>query len=298
MAPLPALPVPGLRDRLGARGWGPCPGRESRSGYCGHRAGRRVPVACLLDLLPQPLPPPAPAQTFPANPGGWARAPPPRPAVQPSSPRVPAPYSRPRKTLLPGPPSPPPGAPPQLPAPLHLPRSLRLPHPHLFPLCPLSPHLPASHAPTVLGPSPVSPPSALTPLFSAPTTFVLLPSALSPYSPIPPPLPAAPASHFLALGSCPRPPTPSSFSPTATPGVPPPFVSAPAVKPLAGPGHSPVAPASLGSPPRAWLAPPPLSQNCPSESPPLRGVQGCRPLPSTQPGRSKPDRGLGLDRVH
>ena len=71
---------------------------ESRSGSCGHRAGRRVPVACLPDRLPQPLPPPAPAQTFPANLGGWARAPPPSPAFQPSSACVPAPYSRPRKT--------------------------------------------------------------------------------------------------------------------------------------------------------------------------------------------------------
>ncbi|XP_052500512.1 WAS/WASL-interacting protein family member 3-like [Budorcas taxicolor] len=208
LAPLPALPVPGLRDRLGARGWGPCPGRESRSGYCGHRAGRRVPVACLLDLLPQPLPPPAPAQTFPANLGGWARAPPPRPAVQPSSPRVPAPYSRPRKTLLPGPPSPPPGAPPHLPAPPHRPRSVRLSHPHLSRSAPQVPTFPLPTPPPSWAPPPSPRPPPSPPLFSAPTTFVLLPSALSPYVPIPPPLPAAPASHFLARGSCPRPPTP------------------------------------------------------------------------------------------
>ena len=81
------------------------------------------------------------------------------------------------------------------------------------------------------------------------TTFVRLPSALSPYISIPSLLPAASASHFLAPGSRPRSSTPLSSSPTATPGVSPPFVSAPAVEPLAGPGQSPVAPASLGSPP-------------------------------------------------
>ena len=206
---------------------------ESRSGSCGHRAERRVPVACLPDRLPQPLPPPAPAQTFPANLGGWARAPPPCPAVQPSSARVLTPA--PAIPLLPRPPSAPPGSPPHLPAPLHLPRSLRLSHSIFSPRHLESPPSRFPRPAPSLAPPPSPRPLASPRHFSVPTTFVLLPSALSPYIPIPSPLPAAPAPHFLAPGSRSRSSTPLSSSPTATPGVSPPFVSAPAVEPLAGP---------------------------------------------------------------